>query len=509
MSTGPLKHFRATEKLARALNRRDIYDWLVMEGYFPEPYVLPPCFHVVKHRAFGAAPFPHTKTRFKLPSSELTPIHFPRTDWTDRAFGIIDPLLHSGIAHALARNWTTVLNTIFDPANRVASYSFPIPLDSRNRGKLGTLRAGRFIYEFIEMAEHDLAAEAFRYKCVFRTDVKNFYPSLYTHSIAWALHGKRAIRKSGNRHNYTLVGNRLDRLFHYANDECTNGIPIGPAVSDLIGEIVLSAVDREVSKRLVKEKLADEVVIVRFKDDYRILAKAEPEGRTAVKTLQAALREYRLELNEDKTECHTLPDGIFREWVSKYNAANPRPKSHYDFKRFKEVYLAVVAIDRAHPGTGVIDKFLADLVAKDYRLRVSLAPRSILRIVSLLLVLARLRTKALPKALAIIEAIISHPLPHVDAAAIGRHLSEYLDSLMKRQGENVYAITWIGYFIRANGLEGHLKQKYKVTDPVARAAYTSRFIPFVKSKDFKVFRGVRTARKKVSLLEHLDVFRKD
>lgn len=233
MPTRPLQHFRATARLARALRPKDVFSWLVNEGYFPEPYVLPPCFHVTKHRAFGRPRFPHTKRTFTPSVSELTPIHFPRTDWTDRAFGIIDPDLHADIAHALARNWKSVLNTIFHRDNRVASYSFPIPLDSNNRGQLGTLRAGRLIYEFIEMAEHDLAAEAFRYKCVFRTDVKNFYPSLYTHSIPWALHGKRMIRKPANRHNFNHVGNRLDKLFQNANDQCTNGIPIGPAVSDL------------------------------------------------------------------------------------------------------------------------------------------------------------------------------------------------------------------------------------------------------------------------------------
>ena len=46
------------------------------------------------------------------------------------------------------------------------------------------------IYEFLEMAENDLVAEAYNYKYILKTDIKNFYPSIYTHSIAWALHTK-------------------------------------------------------------------------------------------------------------------------------------------------------------------------------------------------------------------------------------------------------------------------------------------------------------------------------
>ena len=268
-----------------------------------------------------------------------------------------------------------------------------------------------------------------------------------------------------------------------------------------ISQIVLSAVDRRFS-----QSLGNEVIVVRFKDDYRILARTQEIGRTAIKKLQAALREYRLELNEEKTSCHVLPDGLFREWASKYHAANPRSKAHYDFKRFQEVYLSVLAIDRTHPGTGVIDRFLADIVDRRHRLRVSLSPRSVWRVVSLLLLLARLRPKALPKVLAILEAIIKNSALRFDAEALGRHLGEYLDELAKRENENIYAIAWICYFIRANGLERHLKRRYRFADPIARATYTSRFTRSSASTDFKVFRGVKKSATQVSLLEHLDVF---
>jgi pimeloyl-ACP methyl ester carboxylesterase len=73
-------------------------------------------------------------------------------------------------------------------------------------------------------------------------------------------------------------------------------------------------------------------------------AKTEQDGRSVVKALQVALKEYRLELNDEKTGVHKLPDGLFRSWVSEYHAANPLPNAYYGFKRFKETYLAVVAI---------------------------------------------------------------------------------------------------------------------------------------------------------------------
>jgi hypothetical protein len=140
------------------------------------------------------------------------------------------------------------------------------------------------IYEFVGMIDNDLASVAYRYTHIVKADVKSFYPSIYTHSIAWAIHGKRRIRKGQNFYNYSLVGNRLDKLFQNANDGCTNGIPIGPVVSDLIAELVASGVDRLLSKKIAESDIQCEVI--RFKDDYRILTKSESDAKTTIKLLK-------------------------------------------------------------------------------------------------------------------------------------------------------------------------------------------------------------------------------
>ena len=501
MSRQPTEHFKRTAKLAKALKQPAIFQWLVTKGYFPESYVLPPCFHVTTHPPYKKIFFPHTKNDFKPKISECQQVHFPKTELTDRTFGIIDPEIHSDIANVIAHNWKTFVECVFHKNNKVCSYSFPVPLDASTPGKIGGLRSGRMIYEFIEMAENDIAAIAYGYKYLIKTDVKNFYPSIYTHSIPWAIHGKTAIRKPANRHNFNYFGNRLDKLFQNANDGCTNGIPIGPVVSDLVAEIVLAGVDRQLSK-----SIGNDAVVVRFKDDYRILAKTEEIGRDIIKALQSSLREFKLELHDGKTEFHRLPDGLFRNWVSPYHAANPEPKAYYTYKRFQEVYLAVVNIDRLNPGTGVIDRFLADITTKNYRLRVKLDSRSLPKVISLLLMLADLRIKAFPKVLAIIESILKSSFGSTYSNDIVEYLDDFLQKLVLKEANNRYLIGWIYYFIRANGLEKQLKQKYPFKDPVVRSIYTSRPAIFKSCHDFKLFVGVKKAAKAVGLLEHLDVF---
>lgn len=494
----PKYHCKRTEMLARQLAPRDIYDWLVTEGYFPESYILPPCFHVSKHPRYGKRYFRATPKKYRPLTSQICEVHFPKTDLTDRSFGIIHPEIHNDIALEVAKNWTAILDCLFHPKNRVYSYSFPIPLDRNSLGSIGGLRAGRMIYEWIEMAENDLVEEAYAYKYLVRTDIKNFYPSIYTHSIAWALHSKSIVRQGSNRWDYGLLGNRLDKLFQSANDECTNGLPIGPVVSDLVAEIVLSAVDRSASASLPRSVLA-----VRFKDDYRILCKSEDEGQKAIKILQQALREYHLVLNEDKTAITFLPEGIFRKWVSQYHAIRPRKRRGLRFAGFKEWFLGVLQIDKDNPSTGVIDRFLADMTEKSYRPLIYISKGVIQKIVSLLLSLADRRIRAFPKALGLVESLMSASSA-ASPIAVTRHLNRVLNNLCASPDNNRYLISWILYFLKSNRLP--VRARAPFNHPIIKSIQSNRGGLFSTCKDFKLFRSHAAAKKAGNLLRHLDVF---
>ncbi len=104
--------------------------------------------------------------------------------------------------------------------------------------------------------------------------------------------------------------------------------------------------------------------MVRFKDDYKILVKSENDGRTVIKCIQKALREYNLQISEGKTSIHALPSGLFRNWVSEYHSVHPRKRKYYNWKSFRELYLSVLRIDSEFPGTGVIDRFLGRYYAR-------------------------------------------------------------------------------------------------------------------------------------------------
>jgi hypothetical protein len=369
---------------------------------------------------------------------------------------------------------------------------------------MGYLRSGRMIYEFLEMTDDDLTSVAYKYTHLVRTDIRNFYPSIYTHSIAWALHGKKLIRKPGNTHDYKFLGNRLDRLFQNANDGCTNGLPVGPAVSDVVAEVIASSVDRIFTRKVKATSIECEAV--RFKDDYRILVKSESDARTVIKCLQAALKEYNLELSDEKTKVTKLPDGLFRDWVSKYHAVHPRRRRQFSWKQFRELYLAVIDIDRTCPGTGVIDRFLADIVTSKGNLKIRVGAPNLEKVISMLIMLAGLRVKAFPKVVAILENVLRSLFGMKHQAQIVGYLESYLETLSADEERNKYLVSWISYFLVSNKLVGLLSFKPKYKDPVTRSIFNNRGALFKDCKDFRLFIGCRQASRKVSMFEHLDVF---
>lgn len=507
--TSPIqKHRDITRDLARALKPIDVYCWLLEHGYYPEAYVMPPCFRVAKMPSTQKRYFKHDAKGFKgLKETECVEVHFPRTDLTDRTFGIIEPKIHNDIAYHIARNWKAMVNAMIPSDSIVSSYSFPIPVNRRKPGRVGKLRSGRMIYEFLAMTDDALATVAYRFTHIVKADIKNFYGSVYTHSLAWAIHGKRTIRYGGNgknRRDLKFVGNRLDKLFQMANDGCTSGLPIGPAVSDIASEIIASAVDRVLTAELKKNDIECEAV--RFKDDYRILVSGEVDAKKAIKILQASLKEYDLELSDEKTTISALPDGLFRPWVSRYHLVHPKKKTRFSWKQFRELYLAVIEIDRQHPNTGVIDRFLADITTRKGRLKITIGTFNLEKVVSMLLMLGTLRVKAFPKIMAILEQVIRSCSGNILTVPLVSHLEAYLHKLAADENRNKYLISWIGYFLASNDLLKLLKKRPELKDPIARSSMTGRGKLFDDASDFKLIEGVKTAGKRVSLFEHLDVF---
>lgn len=136
-------------------------------------------------------------------------------------------------------------------------------------------------------------------------DIAACFPSIYTHSIPWALYGKpESKKKTGITKS---AGNLLDRCTQNTRDKQTNGLLIGPHASNIISEIVLTRIDIALQAGGLKK-------VVRHVDDYRFFATTFEEAELFVKTLGMKLREYELSLNEKKTRIVELPRPSEENW---------------------------------------------------------------------------------------------------------------------------------------------------------------------------------------------------
>ena len=500
----PNEYRDKVKEAALALKPRSVYRWLTTEGYFPEPHVLPPCFSVEDAPVAPKRNYMYTKRKWREAPPECVPptLYCQKSEYSDRPFRVIDPRINNDLAIDISGNWKVLVERMIPSDSCVTSYSFPVPIDLERNRQERQGRAGRVIYGFVSMAERDLIALSGSYAVLLRADIRRFYPSIYTHSIAWAIESKKKAR--AQRRNLNLVGNRIDRLLQCAGDGKTNGIPVGPAVSDVAAEIVAAAVDIHLTKLLREREVRCEVA--RFKDDYWFLLERPGDEKVCLQSLQSALAEFDLELADDKVEVRKLPEGLFRPWRKSYSELGVGQNAEIGWKRFVQLSLAVLEIDSQFRNTGVIDRFLADLFTKGGVCRVRCSKRYSSQFVGWLLTLARRRPRAWPGVLGVLEHLLDSRPGQFDPVSVCRQLEDCLPRAGEEQLRDDLQVAWIAYFARSNGLRKHFKYWPKGRGDLSRSVTAGRSQWVHGADEFTLWRPCRVARKAGTILDHIHPF---
>lgn len=157
------------------------------------------------------------------------------------------------------------------------------------------------IHQFYDSREYHDAEKTYQF--LMRVDLTRCFDSIYTHSIAWAVHERESVKQDVDGHAGTFA-NEFDRVMRWANDNETNGIIIGPEVSRVFAELILQGIDRAVENRLHRVGLVNgkHYEVLRYVDDYFIFTStAEDRGRIAT-VLEEELRPFRMSFNAAKTE---------------------------------------------------------------------------------------------------------------------------------------------------------------------------------------------------------------
>jgi RNA-directed DNA polymerase len=213
-----------------------------------------------------------------------------------RPLQLIHPALYISLVNHVtsSSNWKAI-RTRFSEFRSLDNFRcISVPVTSRTARKDKGAQILRW-WQGIEQGTIELALD---YAYVFHADITDCYAAIYTHSVAWALHGRdTAKRRRGDK---TLIGNVIDDHIQDMRNGQTNGIPQGSVLMDLIAEMVLGYADLQLSKRLANDKVADYFVL-RYRDDYRIFVNNPQSGEAVLKTLTEVMIDLGLKLNTAKT----------------------------------------------------------------------------------------------------------------------------------------------------------------------------------------------------------------
>lgn len=211
-----------------------------------------------------------------------------------RQLAIPNPLHFSLLCAELAQHWNTLM--LYVTGSKVSATA-PV-LVSKGRALQG---------------KHPQNRPSLRRKTrlnnryVLQTDITRFYPSIYTHSIPWAIHSKNIAKTDKSA---ALLGNRIDYWIRMGQDSQTVGIPIGPDTSLLLAEILMHRCD---------ELLASKIPTLqghRFIDDYELGFRDRTAAEDAYHLLESCLGQYELALNAKKTQILSLPLSLEPQGIS-------------------------------------------------------------------------------------------------------------------------------------------------------------------------------------------------
>ncbi len=299
-----------------------VFDALLGYGMFPDK--LPPCFSSENLLEYikKNPPLNKKKTHAYINYQATRSTNIPRQ------LAIPHPESYWMLCNCIKENWKKINGCIGETKNRF------------NFCHVRKIKGKKHIFEMNYSGadkwkkEETILNYSLGCRYVVLTDISTFFPSIYSHSIPWAINGKEWAKrhrrtsidekkkeredcrlKKGREYfceTKDLWPNDLDYYLRANKDGETNGILIGPHASNIISEIILTRVDFELQKQKYMK-------VIRHIDDYQFFAKDEKEARDFLRTLSLELKKFELELNPKKTEIISYQDFLSSLWIGQLN----------------------------------------------------------------------------------------------------------------------------------------------------------------------------------------------
>lgn len=228
-----------------------------------------------------------------------------RPDGHARHSGIPHPFAHAKLVQEIYENWDE-LSFLTDN-----QHSAMRPILTRD-GRIFASDYPRNDFEQ-EPCENRMSRNADFH---LRLDIRNFFPSIYTHSLNWVpfgVAGGKAGLTDPSHPSARHFSKKLDVSARLGNRGQTIGLVVGPGSSNLLAEYLLSAVDKSLEAEFGNR-------FSRYVDDYEFFARTKDEAEKFQRMLEIELRQFELYLNPTKTVLTPLTEPIDPKWKVKAKA---------------------------------------------------------------------------------------------------------------------------------------------------------------------------------------------
>jgi len=339
-----------------------------------------------------------------------------------RPIQLVHPVLYVDLVHNMTKqeNWQ-IIQKHFSKCSqneKIQCTSIPAMSTSKKQDK------AELILTWWKKFEQQSIELALDYAHLFHADITDCYSSVYTHSIAWALHSKKLAKKE--RRNNNLLGNIIDNSLQNMSYGQTSGIPQGSVLMDFIAEILLAYTDGILSDELKKAKISD-YHILRHRDDYRIFVNNPQNGEKILKLLTEILLDVSLKLSPEKTK--KAPNLIYgsiksdKMYWDQQNLVFARSRIFKNISLEKHL-LMIFDLAQKYPNSGSVSRALNNF-HDQLRRKISKKPvREALILISISVQIALTSPKAYPYSAAIISLLVENGLKNRDII-IGKIIDKF------------------------------------------------------------------------------------
>lgn len=325
---------------------QELYNRLICGGLFSEK--LTPIFDMNDFLKYCTTP---NRAAFQTKWTGYVSYNIMRNINAPRTIGIPVPMSYEKLCYCLSESWQKIVVHFREKtANQKWIVSRTHIRKLYNKNSLFEMNYSNWITD--GTPESDIMIGK---KYVVHVDISQFFSSVYTHALPWALVGK-SIAKQTTRQD-DLWYNKIDKFARNTKNGETHGLLIGPHTSNILSEIILCSID---------EKLCEKWEYIRYIDDYYCFVKSQDEVDDFLIQINHELEKYGLSLNHKKTKIEELPVPNEGTWVQKIkNKAVyfEKFKPYVDYKDVQSFLDLVILLMRENEENGAILNYALRLLS--------------------------------------------------------------------------------------------------------------------------------------------------